>query len=660
MHEPQEERAADLHQTEGYKGSFGPDDPDRPRWGMDTRLTDEFDYQRRDGSYDFTVLKGRDAKGEKHFLKGRRFLGSVSDLAMARQDRQRFQFYKFPGLEHYEKGAGDKPTLLYRLPEFTNDLAARPDDPVCIMEGEKDTETARGLGFIATTNANGALDWPAEYNELFAGRDVLIFIDNDDNGRDRAPVIVEQIGPIANSVRVVELPGLPLHGDLTDWLESGKTKADLLKVIAESPPVTSAAEWRRARQDFITDEDGKRYSIPENVRILLARIGVSVSYDEFAARYLVKGLPGFGPVLDDAALLRLRLIAEEDWRLKFGKDRWAEIVTDYARHNTFHPVRQYLGKQTWDGVDRLAGWLVNYAGAEDNEYVRAVAAIVLIAAVRRVRQPGCKFDELLVLESPQGTDKSTALGILAVHEDWFTDDMPLDADSKVLMERIAGRWLVEIAELKGMKRGDVEHVKAALSRRVDKARLAYGRMVTEQPRQCVFFGTTNHGEYLRDTTGNRRFWPVKVNKFDLAALRRDRDQLWAEAAAREAAGESIRLPERLWSAAGEQQAHREVGDPFYEILSARLHGLEGKVRGSDIWEAVGLGDAKYRTQDHNVRLSATMQKLGWRRPKSVLRFDGKPQLAWVKGEVGAAVDAYPEVPRAVVLGQDQPASGRVM
>ncbi len=415
---------------------------------------------------------------------------------------------------------------------------------------------------------------------------------------------------IAHSIRAVELPGLPHNGDVTDWLETGKSKADLLKVIAESPPVTSSGEWRRARQELSADEDGKPYATPENARIFLARIGASVSYDEFAARHLIRGLPGFGPVLDDAALLRLRLIAEEDWRLKFGKDRWTEIVTDYARHNSFHPVRQYLDKLAWDGEARIGGWLVNYAGAEDNEYVRAVASIVLIAAVRRVRQPGCKFDELLVLESPQGTDKSTALGILAVNEDWFTDDLPLDADSKVLMERIAGRWLAELAELKGLRRSAVEHVKAMLSRRVDKARLAYGRMTTEQPRQCVFFGTTNDSEYLRDMTGNRRFWPVKIDKFDLASLRRDRDQLWAEASAREAEGESIRLPERLWAVAGEQQAHREVGDPFYEILSTRLHGLEGKVRASDIWEAVGFGDPKNRTQDHSVRLSAAMQKLG--------------------------------------------------
>jgi len=155
-------------------------------------------------------------------------------------------------------------------------------------------------------------------------------------------------------------------------------------------------------------------------------------------------------------------------------------------------------------------------------------------------------------------------------------------------------------------------------------------------------------------TGNRRFWPVKVQCFDLAALRKDRDQLWAEAAAREASGESIRLAEHLWAEAGVQQASREIGDPIYDTLAERLDGQTGKIRASDIWEAVGLGDIARRTQDHNVRLSAAMQKLGWRRPKSKVRFDGRPQNAWLKGEPGTGADAYPEVPRDLVLGSGRP------
>src|SRR5262249_50019060 len=162
--------------------------------------------------------------------------------------------------------------------------------------------------------------------------------------------------------------------------------------------------------------------------------------------------------------------------------------------------------------------------------VRAVGALSLIAAVRRVRQPGCKFDEILVLEhEEQGTDKSTALRTLAVNDDWFSDDLPLNADSQKVIESLRGRWIIEAAELSGIRRADVEHMKALLSRQIDRARMSYGRLVSEVRRQCVFFGTTNSSEYLRDETGNRRIWPVGIKRVDIDALKRDRDQLWAEA-----------------------------------------------------------------------------------------------------------------------------------
>lgn len=631
-------------QREAERGSYSFDDPDRKRWDTDTRLEQAFDYHDQNDRYAYSKLKGRRSDGDKAFLTGRLLGGN--DLQIAKQEEPH-GFYNYPDLTHYLKGAGDEPDMLYRLPELVRDMAARPAEIVFICEGEKDVDTLCSLDLIATTNPNGATNWKPEYNQTFASRHVAVLTDNDDKGRTRGAMLARELGLVAASVRLVELPGLRVNGDVTDWLQDGNGRADLLREV-------EATEATTLEDRLVRDRRGNAEDSIENARLALAILGVTVRYDEFAARYTVAGLPGFGPVLDDAALTRLRLQAEERLQLAFAKERWADIVTDHARDHACHPVREYLSGLRHDDTPRLDRWLIDYAGAEDSDYVRAVSAICLIAAVRRVREPGCKFDEMLVIEGEQGGGKSQALAMLAVHEEWFADDLPLDADSKTVMERTAGRWINELAELKGLRRGVVEHVKGMISRRVDKARLAYGRMTTEQPRQCIFVGTTNDAEYLRDMTGNRRFWPVRVGEFDLAALRRDRDQLWAEAAAREAARESIRLPEHLWAAAGEQQASREVGDPFYERLSERLDGHDGKVRAGDIWEVVGLGDVGRRSQDDNVRLSAAMHKLGWRRPKSKLRFDGRPQNAWVKGDVGVAVDAYPEVPRAVVLGSERP------
>jgi predicted P-loop ATPase len=650
-HSGQTERAdsrSDWDERKGGGGSFEFDDSDRPRWDRQTVLEREHDYHHANGAYAYTVLKGRRSDGEKVFLQGRRVSGH-SDLAEAQQAGET---YRFPNVDHYRKGTGDEPDLLYRLPDLLKAMAERPDDPVLICEGEKDVDRLWDQGLIATTNAKGALNWKPEFNAVLAGRNVVILTDNDSKGRKRTAKLLPMLASVAASVKALELPDLPECGDVSDWLDAGNTVEDLLALIAAQPS-TVPAEWAATHGEFATDKHGKPYPSPENARTALSKMGVEVAYDEFAGRYLLNGLTGFGPVLDDAALTRLRLLTEERWHLAFGKDRWWDIVTDHARRNTFHPVRQYLDGLEWDGKERVGSWLIEYAKAEDNEYVRTVGALVLVAAVRRVRNPGCKFDEMLVLESSQGTGKSTALAILAVRDDWFADDLPLDSDSKVVMERTAGRWLVELAELKGMRRGAVEHVKAMVSRQIDKARPAYGRMAVEQARQCVFFGTTNDGAYLRDMTGNRRFWPVKIGRFDLGALRRDCDQLWAEAAAREAEGVSIRLPERLWSVAGAEQEGREVVDPIYETLSERLDGQSGKVRASDIWEVIGLGDQARRTQDHNMRVSSAMQRLGWHRPKSKLRFGGAPQHAWVKGQEGVEVTALPEVPRDALFPSQQ-------
>ena len=203
----------------------------------------------------------------------------------------------------------------------------------------------------------------------------------------------------------------------------------------------------------------------------------------------------------------------------------------------FHPVLDHLmALPKWDGVARLDTWLIDCAEAEDTEYTRAVSRLPLLAAVRRVRQPGCKFDEMLTLQGLQGSGKSSALAILAGNPEWFSDQISFSARDKEVIEQLAGFWIIEVAELKGMRTAEIEHRKAFMSRQRDRGRLAYAMTVSDVPRQCIFIGTTNEERFLRDYTGHRRDWPVRVGRFDLGRLRRDRDQLWAEAVVREAKG----------------------------------------------------------------------------------------------------------------------------
>lgn len=410
-------------------------------------------------------------------------------------------------------------------------------------------------------------------------------------------------------------------------------KKDNTKEPTEREPAATAGSGvdpPDRRRKFKTDDKGKIYPSQENIEIALERLGVAVKYDRFSELELIEGLQGFGPELDDHAMDRLWLKIEREFFFRPARDYFFVAISDIAQTNAFHPVRDYLATLKWDGKERISAWLHDYAGANNDVYTRAVSRIMLVAAVRRVRQPGCKFDEMPILEGVQGTNKSTGLKVLAVRPEWFADDLPLGADTKRFMEAIQGRWIIEAGELKGMSQGDVSALKATLSRTVDRARLSYGRKNTVMERRCLIVGTTNETSgYLRDTTGNRRFWPVRVNRFDIGALERDRDQLWAEATQAESSGESIRLASDLWGEAAIEQSDREQTDPFEILLKDAFADLTGKVWMLDLWRIIGIepGDA---TQDQNRRLGSTMQKLGWTRSRR--RTDGGREYCYLKDD----------------------------
>jgi len=204
-------------------------------------------------------------------------------------------------------------------------------------------------------------------------------------------------------------------------------------------------------------------------------------------------------------------------------------------------------------------------GAEDNLLNRAIGRKMLIAAVRRVRQPGCKFDNIVIFEGPQESGKSTLVRVLA-GEGNFSDAEILNSDKKEQQELCEGVWFYELAELAGIHRSEVERLKAFASRQEDKARPAYGRSVVIRPRTCVFVGTTNDKHYLQDRTGNRRFWPVEIGRIDIEGFRRDRDQLFAEAGVAEAADEGLELPKEVREDLKRLHNDRMIDDPWAEKL----------------------------------------------------------------------------------------------
>jgi hypothetical protein len=268
-------------------------------------------------------------------------------------------------------------------------------------------------------------------------------------------------------------------------------------------------------------------------------------------------------------------------------------------------------------------------------------------------------DGRFLLEDFTITHNSSGLRAIAFNDDWFTDDLPLGSDTRRFMEATAGKWIVEAGELKGMGRGDVAALKACLSRQRDEARMAYGHKNSRVARQFVIIGTTNETEgYLRDATGNRRFWPVRILRFNLEKLRADRDQLWAEAAEAEALGESIRLNPQLYEAAATEQEARLTGDdPLIDVLQRALGNRTGKLRVSDAYLICGLEAGKVN-QDQIGRFGKAIRELGWERKRR--RFDGTLEYAYVKGtaterEVELVVEYDPHM-RSVRIEVDKNAT----
>jgi predicted P-loop ATPase len=369
----------------------------------------------------------------------------------------------------------------------------------------------------------------------------------------------------ADVARAAERAGLP------DAMET------VFPLFGLDPPKPVKRKKRAvpAADEFERSEIGQILKNERNVLLALSLAKIAMRYDEFADRYLIDGLEGYGPTLSDHALDELYLLVQREYGFKPSKDDFDRIVLAAARRRRFHPVRDYLDGLSWDGIERIDTWLSHYGGAEDDAFTRAVGRIVLIAAVRRIRQPGCKFDEMLVIEGEQGTLKSSAVAALSPSPQFVSDSLSLSVEERIIIEQTLGKWIVEVGELSGYRKREVEHIKAFLSRQTDSARLAYGRMRMDRPRQFVLIGTTNETNYLIDDTGDRRFWPVRIKAFDITQLLADRDQIWAEAAHWEAEGESIRLPQELWPDAAERQRERKEEDEWTSILA---HWLDAEER----------------------------------------------------------------------------------
>ena len=348
---------------------------------------------------------------------------------------------------------------------------------------------------------------------------------------------------------------------------------------------------------------------PSNIRYALARLGIEVNRNLFTFMNDVSGLGLETCELNDAGdILSSRFLRDFEFRATSAAIK-SEIVA-IAHEQTYHPIIDYLDGLVWDGNPRLDTMLRDYAEADDTEINREFGSKFLIAGVRRVKQPGVKFDTMLVFEGNQGTGKSSFAEILAVRNDWFCGSLSLRSDDKTKAELLPGAWIVEVQEMDGIRKASTHELKRFLSTRRDKYRRAYGRDARSYPRQCVIVGSTNDQKYLFDQTGNRRFWPVRAGTVQLDKLREDVDQLWAEAVVREAAGESIVLSEHLWEAAAELTDVRLIEDAFAAVLSDWFADKTGRVSMDSVKLLLGFEGGRLSPIEVQ-RIKAEMDRLGW-------------------------------------------------
>lgn len=490
-------------------------------------------------------------------------------------------------------------------------------------------------------------------------------------------------------VNAFDLVRLHMFGDKDNDAKDGTPAAKLpsfvlmSRLAQDDKPVSellSKERYEQAKAAFETPATGAEASVPDYDLSWLSKLTKDGN-----GRY-EKTINNAVIVLENDPLLKGRIVTDEfascgmvlgrvPWDQRDEKRRWTDVddagfyryvevfygltgreKLDHAllivsAQNKINDVKHYLQELEWDGVPRVDTLLADYLGADDTPYTRAVIRKALCAAVARAVAGGVKYDYMPIFTGPQGIGKSTFLAILG--KQWFSDSLTT-FEGKEAAELIQGTWINEVGELSAFTKQETQVVKQFLSKTEDIYRAAYGRRTDKYPRRCVFFGTSNDSEFLKDMTGNRRFWPVDVGlhpakKSVWKELPQEVDQVWAEAYARWAAGEELYMPKNLEAAVVEQQeTHREasgkeglimdfLNKPVPEnweqmdlvkrrmFLSGGMH-VEGALHVRDricaieIWAECFGGDLKFMKRSDSMEINNILLHGKWQRMSTPRKF----------------------------------------
>jgi putative DNA primase/helicase len=594
------------------------------------------------------------ADGEKRFLTGGEIQGAYGSIGRDTSHIYVCEGYATSESVHFATGkAAVYAFNAGNLLEVVKALRAKyPDKPITVCADNDQWTTIRGKlvnvgmekGTEAAIACSGFLAYPdfdaddadkrTDFNDYHAafGKDAVC-------ARLAAGAMPDVRGDDASVVLAYDVDNIPPPPSYFDDIPANEEYV--------SRELAEVVEWKDL---MICDTRGNivKNSLKNSILLLHHHDKYKgiFRYDEFAHRIVVAKCPPWESETD----FKIHTLSDiditetaacmEGLGMSPDRTRVHNAIETVAHKNSFHPAREYFDALVWDGVPRLDGWLEFYLGAEEDcaEYLSFVGRKWMTAAVKRVYEPGCKFDHVLVIEGIQGRGKSTALKVLATfgedeEESYFTDAVTIaDIQNKDTIQKIQGSIIVELAELAGFNKKDDEEIKRWITLQHDDCRLPYARTTTRFSRQFVLAATTNGYEYLKDPTGNRRYWPMKSNAIDLDALKKDRVQLWAEAVHLYKSKLYIGPDEKEMELAGAAQKKRLDVDSWEDDVLSALEKLKWKtaVKTGDIMKEMGLA-VRDRDERSKRRVASIMRANGYE--NEVQWIGGRSVRGWLKSNV---------------------------
>jgi len=510
-------------------------------------------------------------------------------------------------------GAGYGKGRLYPIENLFN---GKKD--VLLAEGEFDALITNQYGYNAVTATLGAGNWKDHWNQLFEGKNVTICYDNDEPGRIGAEKVGKHLVKKARTVRIMDIGSVVdvEGGDITDFfVEFGKTKADFDQLMNQAREF-SGLEY---------NDKGMLIKNEHNLEVLLTtgEFEDKFYFNEFSGMEMVYGdLPwrdskGFTQWTDkDDA--NLRHYMGLNYGLRNMGTMLADAITKICFENKYHPIKDFIEQEEWDGTKRLETLFIDWLGADDTEYTRAVTELSMVAAVARIYEPGIKYDYMPVLVGKQGIGKSYIFEILTGHK-WFS--VLSNFSGKDTLEKLQESWIFEIAELEAFKKSEEREIKSFITTTNDKFRASYGKRVEEHPRTCVFFGTTNEEEFLTDTTGNRRFLPIICRREqgdspDFNQIEKLVGQYWAEALHLWKSGYVLKLSPEMTKEAERMQEEQYSNDPWEDIIEAYIENNNlDEITIPELWFKALGGQGEKVARYHTERIKKCLQKIGWLKGK---------------------------------------------